>query len=123
LTLGSLIWFMYRKIGGFSVAGFFVPIVRILVAGAIMAVAVYLPVKPMEDALFDTSRTFDLLMLSTVVGGFGLSLYLFISWILGSDEIVLFIKVAQRLRKWREAFVRFPQYEGAGISSEITSEP
>ena len=115
-------YFMFRKIGGFSWSTVVAPLARILFAGAIMAVAVYLPVRPMESVLFDTSRTIDLVMLSIVVGGFGLSLYLFVTWILGSAEIVLFIKVAHKLRKWREAFVRFPQYEGAGISSELPGD-
>src|SRR5690606_693152 len=98
-TLFILIYFTLRKIGGFSWSSVVVPIVRIFFAGAIMAIAVYFPVRPMESALFDTSRTVDLITLSVVVGGFGLSLYLFITWILGSAEIVLFIKVAHRLRK------------------------
>ena len=122
VTLSLLIYYMWRKIGGFTWKGMFIPIIRIMFAGAIMAIAVYVPVRPMESVLFDTSRTLELIMLSVVVGGFGLSLYLFLSWILGSAEIVLFIKVAHKLRKWREAFVRFPQYEGAGISSEISSD-
>lgn len=122
VTLVLLMYFMFRKIGGFSWSTVVAPLARILFAGAIMAVAVYLPVRPMESVLFDTSRTIDLVMLSIVVGGFGLSLYLFVTWILGSAEIVLFIKVAHKLRKWREAFVRFPQYEGAGISSELPGD-
>ncbi len=122
VTLLLLMYFMLRKIGGFSWSSFVAPIARILFAGAIMAVAVYLPVRPMEGVLFDTSRTADLIMLSIVVGGFGLSLYLLVTWILGSAEIVLFLKVAHKLRKWREAFVRFPQYEGAGISSELPGD-
>jgi putative peptidoglycan lipid II flippase len=122
VTLFLLMYFMLRKVGGFSWSGVMAPVARILFAGAIMAIAVYLPVRPMEGVLFDTSRTADLVMLSVVVGGFGLSLYLFVTWILGSAEIVLFIKVAHKLRKWREAFVRFPLYEGAGISSELPGD-
>ncbi len=108
VTVALLIYFVHRRIGGFTWSSFYMPILRIGVCGAIMAVAVYWPVKPMESALFDTSKTADLILLSVVVSGFGLSLYLFISWILGSKEIVMFLKVANQLRSWREAFVRFP---------------
>lgn len=122
VTLCFLVYFMHRKIGGFNWSNLFVPIVRILISGAVMAVAVYWPVKPMEAALFDTSKTTELVMLSVVVGGFGLSLYLLVSWILGSKEIVLFFSVAQKLRRWREAFMKMPQYGQAGVSGEVSSE-
>ena len=87
-----------------------------------MGAAVYWPVKPMELTLFDTSKTVDLILLSVMVSGFGLGLYLFVSWILGSKEIVIFLKVAHRLRSWREAFARSPAtYTNAGVASDMHS--
>jgi putative peptidoglycan lipid II flippase len=111
VNLILLIVFMQKKIGGLGWSNFWVPIMRIFVSGAIMATAVYVPVKPMERVLFDTSRTFDLIMLSVLVSGFGLSLYLFVTWVMGSEEIVLFLKIANKLRSWREAFMKFPTSE------------
>lgn len=108
LNAGLLIHFVHRRIRGFTFGNFVLPIIRIAMSGLIMAIAVYLPVKPMEAALFDTSRTSDLIMLSILVTGFGSSLYLFISWILGSDEITMFIKMAHRLRSMRSAFLKVP---------------
>ena len=121
VTLIALMSLMRQRIGGFSWASFYAPMVRILFSGVVMAVAVYFPVKPLER-LFDTTKTSDLVMVSLLVGGFGLSLYLFISWVLGSAEVVIFFKVAQKLRSWREAFVKMPIVEETPIVSEVQAD-
>jgi putative peptidoglycan lipid II flippase len=123
VNLFCLIVFIQRKIGGLGWNNLFVPALRILFSGAVMAAAVYFPVKPLDqNSIFDTSHTPDLITLSVLVTGFGGALYLFVAWILGSEEITMFLKLAQKLRSWREAFVRFTDREELESSTQVAEQ-
>lgn len=123
VSLAILIWLMKKRLGGFGWTNLYLPVLRIALSGAIMAAAVYLPIKPIEAVFLDTSRTLDLIFLSALVTWFGLSLYLLVAWILGSEEIVMFIRLAHRLRSWREAVTKVPAAYQDGFSAEINTEP
>lgn len=122
VSLGMLMYLMGRRLGGFSWSNLAIPAFRILLAGAIMAVAVYLPIKPIESLFLDTTTTLNLVFLSALVSWFGMSLYLLVSWLLGSEEIVMFIRLAHKLRSWREALVKVPASYQEGFSGDITTE-
>lgn len=122
VTLGVLIYLMSKRLGGFNWSNLVLPAFRILLSGAIMAVAVYLPIKPIEALFLDTATTLNLILLSALVSWFGLSLYLLVSWLLGSEEIVMFIRLAHKLRSWRAALVKMPAAYQQGFSGEMTSD-
>jgi putative peptidoglycan lipid II flippase len=122
VSLGVLIYLMHRKLGGFTWSNLVLPAFRILLSGAIMAVAVYLPIKPVESLFLDTTTTLNLVLLSALVSWFGMSLYLLISWLLGSEEIVMFIRLAHKVRSWREAVTKVPVTYQEGFS-DITPDP
>jgi putative peptidoglycan lipid II flippase len=122
VSLGMLMYLMHKRIGGFTWHNLAIPSFRILLAGAIMSAAVYLPIKPIEALFLDTTTTINLILLSVLVSWFGLSLYLLLSWLLGSQEIIMFIRLAHKLRSWREALVKMPAAYQQGLSGDITSE-
>ena len=121
-TLGILIVLMARRIGGFTWSNLVIPAFRILLSGAIMALAVYLPIKPIEALFLDTATTINLILLSILVSWFGMSLYLLVSWLLGSAEIVMFIRLAHKLRSWCEALVKMPAAYQENFPSEVSSD-
>jgi putative peptidoglycan lipid II flippase len=123
VSLGVLMYLMKKRLGGFGWADLWAPAVRILLSGAIMALAVYLPIKPVEALFLDTTTTINLILLSALVSWFGLSLYLLVSWLLGSEEIVMFIRLAHKLRSWREALVKLPAAYQEGLTGDITTDP
>jgi putative peptidoglycan lipid II flippase len=116
-TLMVLMWLMRKRLGGFSWDSLYLPTLRILFCGFLMSVVVYFSFKAVEEYVIETSTTLNLLMLSLMVSWLGGTLYLFISWLLGSNEVLLFFGFAQKLRKWREAFVRIPNYQEPATST------
>jgi putative peptidoglycan lipid II flippase len=128
MTVGSyaslfvLIYLMWKRLGGFTLSNLVIPAVRILVSGAIMAVAVYLPIKPIESLFLDTTTTLNLVFLSALVSWFGMSLYLLVTWLLGSEEIVMFIRLAHKVRSLREAIIKVPASYQESFSGDITTE-
>lgn len=122
LSLGVLIYLMSQRIGGFNWSNLFMPAFRILISGALMAVVVYLPIKPLEALFLDTATTLNLIFLCVLVSWFGMTVYLFVSWVMGSEEIVMFIRLAHKLRSWREAFVKLPAAYQEGFGGDVTQE-
>ncbi|MFC1626745.1 murein biosynthesis integral membrane protein MurJ [Patescibacteria group bacterium] len=104
-TVASIInvTFLYilldRRIGTFSRVKLFVPIIKMIIATSITSVMLYIPLKLMDQLVFDTTRTFPLLMLTGFTSGIGLSTYFFLSWVFGVGEVYSFIHLMRRVRR------------------------
>ena len=91
--LQSLVLFLLlqKSLGRFERESFFAPISKIGWAAFFSGIALYIPMKLLDELVLDTTRTLNLLVLTAVAGAFGLSVYLFFTWILGVRETKLFL--------------------------------
>lgn len=97
------------------------PLLKILISAAAMAACVYLPYKILDQEFLNTSRVVNLLILVWLVLSFGGSIYLILAWILGLDEIKIFIKFLWRLRNLKEeltTLAKFPTPETPILTEE-----
>lgn len=93
-----LLFILDRKVN-FDKRQLLLPVVKMLLISAATAVALYIPMKLLDQLVFDTTRTIGLILLTTVAGTVGMSVYIFLSWLLGVREVYIFYGLAKRIAK------------------------
>ncbi len=100
-----LLFLLGKRLGGFKQEEIVMPFVKILVPALVMGLFLYIPLhlkidhKFIIDYIIDTTRTLNLLVLTSLVALFGAVVYLAVSWWLGSEELYSFIKMLPDFRK------------------------
>src|SRR3989344_3356726 len=92
---------------------FVVPAFKMSVAATIAAIALYIPMKALDQLVFDTTRTINLIILTGIASFFGLSIYLILVWLMRVRELHTYIEV---LKKFGRMKVLFP-------TKEIVNDP
>jgi uncharacterized membrane protein len=73
-----------------------------LSASFLMAVFLYLPFKILDEVVFDTSRTVDLIALTISTASMASLVYIYFSVLFDVKELVYFRNILQKFGKWRE---------------------
>lgn len=97
-----LFFLLDRKIGGFERLPLFIRFGKIFIATFCTGVALYIPIKLLDQLVFDTTRTINLLLLTGISSTIGFSIYLFLTWLLNVKEARIFILLFKRVGNWRE---------------------
>lgn len=72
---------------------------KIFISTIVMGVAVYVPIKLLDQLVFDTTRTVNLLMLTGIASCFGLVSYIFFTWLFDIKEAYYVLAVIKRFGK------------------------
>ncbi|MEK9146931.1 MAG: murein biosynthesis integral membrane protein MurJ [Patescibacteria group bacterium] len=99
ITAALLLLFILDRKVNFDKRQLLLPVVKMLLISAATAVALYIPMKLLDQLVFDTTRTIGLILLTTVAGTVGMSVYIFLSWLLGVREVYIFYGLAKRIAK------------------------
>src|SRR3989338_7560889 len=91
-----------KKVGGFDKKNLIFPIVKIFLATFFTGFALYIPIKLLDQLVFDTTRTINLILLTGTSSFIGLSLYLFLTWFFNVKEATTFLLIFKKLGNWRE---------------------
>lgn len=102
LSLVILMVFLHLKTGGFPKGLLIFSTAKIFIAAFFMGIALYIPIKLLDQLVFDTTKTINLLLLTGISSFFGLSLYLFLTWFLNVKEAIAFVLLFKKLGNWRE---------------------
>lgn len=102
LNLLILFLLLDRKIGGFGKKALIIPFAKIFIATLFTAVALYIPIKLLDQLVFDTTKTINLLFLTGISSTAGLIIYLFLTWLFNVKEAMSFILLGKKLGNWRE---------------------
>lgn len=86
-----------RKVGRFDLRQVFAPFAKMVMATIIMGMALYIPVKLLDQVIFDTTRTVNLIILTGISSIFALSVYVLLVWYLQVKELVTFINLGKRI--------------------------
>src|SRR3989344_460084 len=71
-----LLIFLYRKVAGFSPRALILTPLKMFIASATTGVFLYVPMKLLDQLVFDTTRVFDLVLLTAGAMISGLSVYI-----------------------------------------------
>jgi len=91
-----------RKVGGFPKALLFLPPIKILAAAFFMGISLYVPIKLLDQLVFDTTRTINLIFITGISSFIGLSFYLFLTWFLNVKEASTFLLIFKKIGNWKE---------------------
>lgn len=92
-----LMYFLNKKVGGFNKEKLFIPFTKIGLATASMGIMLYLPMKLLDQYIFDTTRTINLLALTITAGLTGMGTYIFLTDIFKVKEIEIVKKFLKKL--------------------------
>ncbi|OGY24130.1 MAG: murein biosynthesis integral membrane protein MurJ [Candidatus Woykebacteria bacterium RBG_13_40_15] len=107
----TLLFLLDRKVGGFDKAKLYLPIAKVVFSALLMGVLLYLPLhlrigdKYIIDQIIDTTRAFNLLVLTGAAFAFGLGIYTLLTWWLQSEELKTFAKLLPDFKKVQKFLV------------------
>ncbi|MCL2110600.1 polysaccharide biosynthesis C-terminal domain-containing protein [Microgenomates group bacterium] len=90
---------LHRFAGRILRKGLVYPQLKILGAGVLMAIALYIPFKLLDDVVFDTTRVLPLLGLTVVTSAVGFAVYVGFCAMLRLRELTLLTKAVRLLSK------------------------
>lgn len=95
-----LLYLLDKKIGSFDRKKIFSPFFKMLTAAVLTGVSLYIPMKLLDQLVFDTTKTVNLILLTTIAGSCGLSVYVFFSYILKIPELSMVLVIAKKIRSF-----------------------
>lgn len=116
-ALALMIW-LNKKVGGFSKKQLLIPSLKIFTASFVTAFALYVPMKMLDQVIFDTTRVSGLLLLTGLTSLCGLGVYLSLAWILRIKVLDSFFDLLEKIESWQKIF------RGRSLEpAEVTDEP
>jgi putative peptidoglycan lipid II flippase len=97
-----LLTLLHKKTGGFHLPSLFISWIKIGSASFFTAFALYIPIKLLDQLVFDTTRTVNLIILTGISSFAGLSLYLFLTWFFDVKEAGMYVLSLRKIGNWRE---------------------
>ena len=91
-----------NKAGGFERWPIIKTMIKFAAATIVTGVALYIPIKLLDQLVFDTTKTINLIMLTGISGFIGLLIYLFLTWLLNIQEVYTYLYMIRKLGNWRE---------------------
>ncbi len=102
LNLGVLLYFLNKRVKIFDLRSFLLPQLKIFLAVIFMGFALYNPIKLLDQFVFDTTKTINLILLTGISSLIGFSIYFFLTWLFNVKEASTFLYIFRRISGWRE---------------------
>ncbi|MBI4990842.1 murein biosynthesis integral membrane protein MurJ [Candidatus Gottesmanbacteria bacterium] len=96
-----LLIYLDKKVGFFNRYDLLLPPLKILISGLVTGVTLYIPIKLLDQLVFDTTKTINLFILTSIAAIAGLSVYLFLSWFLEVPQIEVLWKLFKKAKELR----------------------
>jgi len=106
----ALMALLYHKLGKFAeLKLILVPIAKMLGISALTGLGLWLPMRLLDQFVFDTTRTLPLLALTASTSIIGFGVYLLLSYIFQVEQLQDFVFLIRRLGRWREILSSSPE--------------
>lgn len=92
-----MLFFLDKKIGGFDKTKLLTPLFKMILISLATAAALYIPMKLLDQLVFDTTRVVGLILLTTIASVSGLSMYILLSWMFKVEQLIIVAKFAKRV--------------------------
>jgi len=123
LSLSNVINFliMYfllkKKLPSFSVTR---PIAQMVLISFFMGISLWLPFRFFDQFVFDTTRTFPLILLTIIVSSMGLAVYLFFSFLFKISQLQQFLQLISRLGNWRHILSQTDEVISSTLDDDLS---
>lgn len=101
---GTLLYLLDRKISGVISRKLIIPIINMGIATFGTGVSLWIPLKLLDQLVFDTTRTFGLILLTGISAGVGMAAYFFLAWVLGVTQVHAVVRLTQKIGVLRGFF-------------------
>jgi len=101
IQVSCLFVLLQKKVGSFSFNDSFITPIKIATAAGVMGIVVFMLQRLLDELVFDTTRTLNLILLVGTIGSFGLIMYLFLSWVFGVGQVAEFLLLFKKLKRVR----------------------
>ena len=75
---------------------------KIVGISVVMGLGLWIPMRLLDQFIFDTTRTIDLLVLTLITSIIGMALYISLSWIIRIPQLTYVKEIAFKLGDWRK---------------------
>ncbi|HLD24957.1 MAG TPA: murein biosynthesis integral membrane protein MurJ, partial [Patescibacteria group bacterium] len=99
-----LVYLLERKISGVISRALLVPAVNMGLAAIATGIALWVPLKLLDQLVFDTTRTVGLVLLTGISAGIGIVTYFFLSWVLGVTQVYAVLRITRKIGALRGFF-------------------
>lgn len=96
-----LFWTLHFKVGKFNIDMVAVPLLKMIMATIIMGVCLYIPIKLLDQVIFDTTRTVNLLALTGLSSVFALTIYVMLVRFLKVRELETYVELLKRIGRFQ----------------------
>ena len=79
-----------------------IPALKIVIASVTTGIFLWIPLRLLDQFVFDTTRTLPLIGLSTSVLIIGLTVYLILAKLLRIDQLSAVLSITQKIGNWRQ---------------------
>ncbi|MDQ3008615.1 MAG: murein biosynthesis integral membrane protein MurJ [bacterium] len=105
----AILYALDRKMACFRDKEFWMAQIKIFIAGFLMAVFLYLPFRILDEVIFDTSRTIELIALTLTTSTIGLMVYLFFAALFEIKELQFFATLITKFGPWKKILSQNPE--------------
>ncbi len=98
-----------KEVPGFMSKTFWFPQLKMITASFLMAVFLYLPFRILDEIVFNTSRSIELLGLTITTATIGLVVYVYFSVLFDVRELHLLQQVMNKFGNWRKILIKSPE--------------
>lgn len=102
IELFALLLLLHVKVKGLLNKKFWVSQFKMLVAAFFMAVSLYLPFRVLDELVFNTTKTIELIALSVTTGTIGMLSYLYFAALFDVRELKIVIDLINHFGPWRK---------------------
>lgn len=117
IELFFLTMLLHRKLPNFFRKELWLPQFKMFAASFMMAVFLYLPFKILDELVFDTSRTIELIGLTIITSTIGILVYVYFALLFEIKELRLFTRLVTSFAPWKKTLSESPE-----VFTEISSE-
>lgn len=108
-----------QKVGGLISKSFWFPQLKMTLASFLMAVFLYLPFRILDELVFNTTRTVELIGFTIVTGTIGMLVYIYFAVLFNIHELQVLLKLFEKFGPWKRIFGKI---EEVMLETTIESE-
>jgi len=107
-----------RQVGRFEMGSYLIPLVKMLMASVLTGIALWVPMRFLDQFVLDTTRTVQLVILTVVASGCGFMVYIIFSKIFQIEELEHFLQILHKFGSWKKVFSQTEE-----VLSEASASP
>jgi putative peptidoglycan lipid II flippase len=99
----SILTIILYRVAQFSLREILGPFLKMLLAAVITTISLWVPLRVLDQLIFDTTHTLPLILLTITVMVIGIIVYISVSYLLRIRELEVFVALAKKLGNWRSS--------------------